>query len=73
MGPSVRRPTHRRSFDFYWDQLHWLNRTRHHIQEHYGQLVSANAMVRLALDLLIADHKRRGHQSKLIIRLVRGR
>ena len=60
----------RRPYDFFEDQVLWLNRTKLEIQERYDQRITANAMVQLALDLLIADYKRRKERSKLVTKLV---
>jgi len=64
------RPTDRRPYDFYRDQILWLNRTKVEIQEKYGRRVSANAMVQFAVDLLMRDYKRRKERSKLVTKLV---
>ena len=69
-GPLKERTTDRRPYDFFRDQLLWLNRTKVEIQEEYGRRVTANAMVQLALDLFIEDYKRRKERSKLITHLV---
>ncbi len=68
--PTEERPTERRPYDFFRDQVLWLNRTKLEIQERYGLRVTANAMVQLALDLLIEDYKRRKEGSKLMTKLV---
>jgi hypothetical protein len=68
--PTKERLTERRPYDFFRDQLLWLNRTKVEIQEKYGQRVPATAMVRLAVDLLMQDHKRRKERSKLVTKLV---
>jgi hypothetical protein len=74
---TFQRPAHqtrerltRRPYDFYRDQVLWLNRTKVEIQERYDRRVTANAMVQLALDLLMADYKRRNERSKLVTKLV---
>ena len=64
------RATERNSYDFYKDQILWLNRTKVEIQEKYGRRVTANTIVQLALDLLIQDYRRRGERSSLITNLV---
>ena len=69
-GRTKERTTDRRPYDFFRDQLLWLNRTKVEIQEEYGRRVTANAMVQLALDLFIEDYKRRKERSKLITHLV---
>ncbi|MBC7264774.1 MAG: hypothetical protein H5T64_10545 [Chloroflexi bacterium] len=68
--PTVERLTERRPYDFYRDQVLWLNKTKVEIQEKYGQRVTANAMVQLAVDLLMQDYKRRKERSKLVTELV---
>ena len=69
-GPRQDRPTQRHGYDIYKDQILWLNKTKVGIQERHGCLVTANAMVQLAMDLLIEDYKKRKDRSKLITRLV---
>ena len=69
-GPPKERLAQRRPYDFFRDQLLWLNRTKVEIQEKHGRRVTANAMVQLALDLFIEDYKRRKERSKLITHLV---
>ena len=64
------RPTQRRPYDFFGDQILWLNKTKVEIQERYGWRVTANAMVQLAVDLLMQDYKRRKERSKLVTKLV---
>ena len=64
------RLTDRRPYDFYRDQVLWLNKTKVEIQEKYGQRVTANAMVQLAVDWLIHDYRRRKERSKLVMKLV---
>ena len=64
------RRTERRPYDFFKDQLLWLNKTKVEIEERYERRVTANAMVQLALDLFIKDYRRRGERSKLITHLV---
>ena len=73
-GPAFVRPkvrmTQRRPYDFCVDQILWLNRMKLEIYERYRRRVTANAMVQLALDLLIQDHHARGERSQLITKLV---
>lgn len=64
------RATERNSYDFYKDQILWLNRMKVEIQERYGRRVTANTIVQLALDLLIQDYRKRGERSSLITNLV---
>ena len=66
------RPTERRPYDFFRDQVLWLNRTKVEMQEKYGRRVTANAMVQLALDLFIRDHKRSKERSQLVTHLILG-
>lgn len=68
--PTKERLTERRPYDFFRDQVLWLNKTKVEIQEKYGRRVTANAMVQLALDLFIEDYKRRRGRSKLVTKLV---
>ena len=67
--PARERLT-RRPYDFFQDQVLWLNRTKVEIQELYDRRITANAMVQLAMDLLIADYNRRKERSKLVTKLV---
>jgi len=67
------RPIVRRPYDFFRDQVLWLNRTKVEIEERYGLQVTANAMVQLALDLLIMDYRASGLRSHLMTHLVIGR
>jgi len=64
------RATERNSYDFYKDQILWLNKIKVEIQEKYGRRVTANTIVQLALDLLIQDYRKRGERSSLITNLV---
>ena len=66
----IERLTERRPHDLYRDQILWVKETKLEIEKRYGQLVTANAMVQLALDLLIADYQRNKERSKLVLRLV---
>ena len=68
--PTKERLTERRPYDFFRDQVLWLNKTKVEIQERYDRRITANAMVQLALDLLIADYKRRKERSELVTKLV---
>ena len=68
--PITERLTERRPHDLYRDQILWLKETKLEIEKRYGQRVTANAMVQLALDLLIADYDRNEDRSKLVLRLV---
>jgi len=72
LKPEVQkeRLTERHPYDFFRDQILWLNRVKVEIQEQYGRRVTANAIVQLALDLLIEDYRRRGRRSSLISSLV---
>jgi len=68
--PPMRGRILRRPYDFFEGQVQWLNRKRLEIEEQYGVRVPANAMVQLAVDLLIEDFERRGEKSQLIGTLV---
>ena len=67
------RPIVRHPYDFFRDQVLWLNRMKVEIEERYGLQVTANAMVQLALDLLILDYRATGLHSHLMTHLVFGR
>lgn len=68
--PPARGRILRRPYDFFEEQVQFLNRKRLEIEEQYGLRVPANAMVQLAVDLLISDFERRGEKSQLIETLV---
>jgi hypothetical protein len=70
--PPQERPVERRPYDFYADQVRWLNRMKVDVEERYRRKITSNAMVQLALDLFIADYRARGPRSYLITRLVLG-
>ena len=69
-GSMSDRPSQRHPYDIFRDQILWLNKTKVSIQERHGCVVTANAMVQLALDLLIDDYKEKKDRSELITRLV---
>ena len=69
-GRPSERLTERRPYDFYRDQVFWLKETKLAIEKRYGKTIPANAIVQLALDLLIEDYKRREDRSKLVLKLV---
>ena len=69
-GRTKERLTARRPYDFFRDQVLWLNKTKVEIQERYGRRVTATAMVQLALDLFIQDYKTKKERSKLVSHLV---
>lgn len=60
-----------RPYDFFQDQIRWLNRKKLELEEEYGKRVPATAMVQLAVDLLIADHELNGEDSQLIRVLIK--
>ena len=62
----VSRIVEHRPYDFYQDQVRWLNRKKVELEEEYGKLIPATAMVQLAVDLLIADYEANGPDSQLI-------
>ena len=68
--PPKERRTERRPYDFYQDQVLWLKEIKLEIEKRYGRRVTANAMVQLAVDLLIEDYRRNKERSKLISELV---
>ena len=68
--PPRERRTERRPYDFYQDQVLWLKEIKLEIEKRYGRRVTANAMVQLAVDLLIEDYRRNKERSKLISELV---
>ena len=61
----------RHSHDIFRDQVRWMNRTKLDIEETYGTRITSNAIVKLALDLLIDDFERHGGSSKLVRSLIR--
>jgi len=72
--PKFERPkdrrTERRPYDFYQDQVLCLKEIKLEIEKRYGRRVTANAMVQLAVDLLVEDYRRNKERSKLILKLV---
>ena len=62
----VTRIIEHRPYDFYQDQVRWLNRKKVELEEEYGKLIPATAMVQLAVDLLIADYEANRQDSQLI-------
>jgi len=69
-GRPPERLIERRPYDFYRDQVFWLKETKLDLEKRYGQTIPANAIVQLALDLLIEDYKRHGDRSKLVLKLI---
>lgn len=67
------RTTQRRPFELFEDQLLWIGRTKVEVLEQYGRRLTANAMVQLAVDLLIEDYRQAGRRSHLVNDLVRSR
>ena len=61
----------RHSHDIFRDQVRWMNRTKLDIEETCGRRITSNAIVKLALDLLIDDFEQHGENSKLIRSLIR--
>ena len=68
--PTPERRMERRPYDFYVDQVLWLNRMKVQLQETYRCRVTANSMVQLALDMLIRDYRERGVRSHIVTQLV---
>ena len=68
--PLSERRIERHPYDFYVDQVLWLNRMKVQLQERYGCRITANSMVQLALDTLIHDYRERGARSNIITQLV---
>lgn len=68
---NVERIVEHRPYDFYQDQVRWLNRKKVEFEEEYGQRVPGTAMVQLAIDLLIADYEANREESQLIRVLIR--
>jgi hypothetical protein len=64
-SPKPRTVEHR-PYDFFSDQVRWLNRTKLDIDERYGKRIPATAMVQLAVDLLIADFEADSQDSYVI-------
>ena len=69
--PST-RPIDHRAYDFFRDQISWLNRQRLELKERYGRQVPATVMVQLALDLFIRDFEEQGEDSQLVRVLIKG-
>jgi hypothetical protein len=67
--PEV-RPIQRRPYDFYFDQILWMKEMKLALEKRYGKTIAANAMVQLALDMLIEDYERNRERSKLVTVLV---
>jgi len=67
----AKRIVEHRPYDFYQDQVRWLNRKKLELQEQYGKLVPATAMVQLAVDLIIADFEINGDHSQLVSVLIK--
>ena len=65
-GRPKERPVERRPYDFYRDQVLWLKGTKLEIEKRYGRRITANAMVQLALDVLIKDYQHSKEGSKLV-------
>ncbi len=63
---KVERIVEHRPYDFFQDQVRWLNRKKVELEEEYGERVPATAMVQLAVDLLIADYEANKENSQLI-------
>ncbi len=66
------RLVERHSHDVFVDQVRWLNRRKLEIEEAYDLKVTINAMVALALDLLIDDYEAHDERSALMRVLVFG-
>ena len=64
------RPTERRPYDFYRDQVLWIKQMKLEIETRYGIRVSQNAIVQLAVDMFIQDYERNKERSNLIQELV---
>ena len=61
----------RHPYDFFEDQVLWLNKMKVVVEERYRRKITGNAMVQLAMDLFIRDYRRRGQDSALVRHLVR--
>ncbi len=70
--PAAKRRTVHRPYDFFEDQVRWLNRKKLELDERYGRRIPTTAMVQLAVDMLIADFEAHGEASQLIGNLVKG-
>jgi hypothetical protein len=60
-----------RPYDFFQDQIRWLNRRKLEFEEKYGKRVPATAMVQLAVDLLIADFEVNEEESQVVRVLIK--
>jgi len=69
--PQQVRLVEHRPYDFFQDQIRWLNRRKVELEERYGKRVTANAMVQLAVDLLIADYELDPEDSQVVRVLVK--
>lgn len=68
----VSRQQERHSHDIYYDQVRWMNRTKVEVEERYGERVTSNGIVQVALDLLRLEFEARGPSSNLVQVLVNG-
>jgi hypothetical protein len=68
---KAERVVEHRPYDFFQDQVRWLNRKKVEFEEQHGKRVAATAMVQLAVDLLIADFEANAEDSQLVRVLVR--
>ena len=75
-GPARRfaipgeRLADRHSHDIYHDQILWMNRVKLELEEQYGQRVTSNAIVKLALDRLRHDFEAGDDRSEITGRLI---
>lgn len=69
-GRPKERRAERRPYDFFHDQVLWLKETKLEIEKRHGKTIPANAMVQLAVDLLIEDYEKNKERSKLVCTLV---
>ena len=65
------RVVEHRPYNFYQDQVRWLNRKKVEFEEDYGKRVTATSMVQLAVDFLIADYEAKGDDSQLFRVLIK--
>lgn len=71
-GPGkTERIVEHRPYDFFQDQVRWLNRKKVEFEEQHGKRIAATAMVQLAVDMLIADFEANGEDSQLVRVLVK--
>ena len=71
-SPPPDRIVEHRAYDYFQDQVRWLNRRKVELEEAYGKQVAATKMVQLAVDLLIADYEENAEGSQIVRVLIGG-